>query len=179
MNARIWQLMAIAAPIMLLVGAIALYVAPVSAAQPLAGTDASGLSDSAGKVQLQAKFADAVAKDGTRSLVVHLHMGHGWHVNAHPASMEFLIPTQVSARAGGTEVALETNYPPGVDSGIKLSGTAIKVYNDDTRIDATLPVAAVEAGKAAGSLTVAVRIQACSDKGFCLPPSRLDQRLKW
>lgn len=179
MNTCIWAITIMAASMALPTSAAASQVAPVDGAQSFAGAGVSGPSSSASKVRLNAGFADAATKDGTRVLVVHLRMVRGWHVNAHPASEKFLIATQLSARAGDTAVALKTDYPPGVDSGVKLGGTAIKVYDDDTSIHATLPAATVAVVSAAGDMTVTVQVQACSDKGVCLPPSRLHQRLKW
>lgn len=140
---------------------------------------AGGLPDSANKVHIQAWFPAPVANDGTRALAVRLRLASGWHVNAHPASLDSLIPTTLHARAGGSAVKLHTRYPPGVKSGITLGNTPIKVYGNNTTLNATLPPSAVAAAKAAGALSVSVRVQSCSNRGICLPPATVHTRLPW
>lgn len=153
--------------------------APDPAPMLLASSGVSGMPDSADKVHVQAWFPGPVTHQGTRPLSVRLHMSSGWHVNAHPASLPSLIPTTLKATAAGKPVALHTQYPPGVNSGISLGGTAIKVYSSDTTLNATLPAKAVAAAKAAGALRVTVQVQSCSNRGICLPPADLHARLPW
>jgi hypothetical protein len=153
-----------------------------AAALAYADNGASGqrrLPDSSTRVSINASFANPVANDGSRELRVTLQIDHGWHVNAHPASLGFLIPTTIAARANGQPLPLKVSYPSGRDSGIRLGDTSIEVYDDDTTISAALTPAALKAAQAAGGLDILVRAQSCSDKGVCLPPARLTVRLPW
>lgn len=111
----------------------------------------------------------AVARSGSedpRRLILTLQLDPGWHVNASPASLEFLIPTRVSARVGGRELALTADYPAGrpLAAGFERP---IRVYDDGTRIPLRFEQA-VPPG-----LELSVHAQACSDAGQCLAPARI------
>lgn len=135
------------------------------------------MPETASQVRIQAWFPGPVAADGTRSLSVRLHIADGWHVNANPASLDFLIPTAVKAEADKQPLALQTSYPAGIKSDVRLGDTDIKVYENDTVIRSELSAAAVAAAADAGGLRVLVTAQACSDKGICLPPSVMKTHL--
>lgn len=101
-----------------------------------------------------------------RRLILTLQLDSGWHVNASPASLEFLIPTRVSARAGGRELALRADYPAGrpLAAGFERP---IRVYDDGTRIPLRFEQAVPP------ELELSVHAQACSDAGQCLAPARI------
>lgn len=144
-----------------------------SAAQAPVDGPRTGLAQSSDKVRLK------VAGDPSRALendeiLVTLDMDPGWHVNANPASMEFLIPTAASAAANGEPVDIPIQYPPGRVSDITLGDTAIEVYDDG----ANIRVIPTEEAKEAGVVELKVRVQACSDEGVCLAPSDLSVTLK-
>lgn len=138
---------------------------------------AAGLARSASKVDVAAQYAKQDTDAETRLVRVQLDIADNWHVNAHPASLDFLVPTTIQARAGGETLPLQITWPKGHDSDIELSGTAIQVYSDDTVIPVKFGPEAAQAVDAARRLTLKVRVQACSDDGLCLPPSTLDVRL--
>lgn len=131
----------------------------------------TGLMDSSAKVSLTSASASDLAEAG--EIILTLDIQPGWHVNANPASMEFLIPTVASGSADGEALSTEPRYPPGRMSEIKLGGKAIAVYDDGAQI--RFAPEAREAGriKDAGKLDLSVRVQACSDDGVCLAPSDL------
>lgn len=112
-------------------------------------------------------------------LVVRLDIRKGWHVNANPASLPFLIPTVEKVTIAGSPVALDIAYPRGRNSHIVLQGTAIRVYNNDTVLKASLSGQALDRFKATGSLILGVMVQSCSDKGICLPPATLISSLPY
>lgn len=141
--------------------------------------DQGGLPDSSTKVSIQAWFPGPVTTGGSRTLRVRLHIDQGWHVNANPASLEFLIPTTMQARANGQPVPLEVSYPPGRDSDIRLGGTTIEVYDDTTTLSAVVSADALAEAKAAGGLDIVVQAQSCSDKAICLAPAEITTRLPW
>lgn len=179
MTRRIFSTIAIVLLATGLAGAAAWLVPAAHATALSAENAASGLPDSADKVHIKAWFPAPVARAGTRALAVRLRLAKGWHVNANPASMKSLIPTTLRASAGGDAVKLNTQYPPGVDSGIKLGNTDIKVYSNNTTLNATLPKSAVVAAKAAGTLNVTVQVQSCSNRGICLPPAHVSTKVPW
>lgn len=145
----------------------------------LASNGVAGMPDSSDKVHIQAWFPAPVSNQGTRALSVRLRTAPGWHVNAHPASLPSLIATTLSATAGGKPVTLKTTYPSGEKSGIVLGGTAIKVYDNNTTLNAVLPPASVAAAKAAGRLGLTLHVQSCSNRGICLPPANVHTTVAW
>ncbi|MDZ7750422.1 MAG: DUF255 domain-containing protein [Gammaproteobacteria bacterium] len=108
--------------------------------------------------------------DGHR-LEATLHLAPGWHVNATPASLDFLTATRVRARAQGEVLALTVDYPRGekMDTGL---GTPIRIYGDGTRLSAV-----ADPPLPAGT-TVTVHAQACNDSGRCLAPAEVTTRLE-
>lgn len=131
-------------------------------------------SDTARIDEVRTTTADLVdirsARDGVGGLQVTLHIAEGWHVNANPASLDFLIPTEITASADNP-LPLQVDYPPGrrIDSGL---GEPWAVYDDGTSIPVVLP-----GNNTDDPLNVAVRVQACHDEGRCLPPATLRERL--
>ena len=98
-----------------------------------------------------------------RALVVRLSIDQGWHVNANPASLPFLIPTTVELSNG---VQMERiQYPPGIAFQPAFSDETLSVYEGRVAVRATPP-----AEFDATSPSVAVRYQAC-DHQRCLPPA--------
>lgn len=143
----------------------------VSEPPPLAKYPA-GMTQSSDRVHLQvASGAD------DQELVVTLNIDDGWHVNANPASLDFLIPTTVTTRIAGKPVVSQAAYPPGESAGISLQDTDIKVYEDDTDIPLYLDPAVTDQMEQGAPLTVSVRVQSCNDTGVCLAPSDLTQTL--
>lgn len=137
----------------------------------VAGTSAAvaaGLAQSASKVDAIATYANA--GEAGQEIRVQLDITDGWHVNTHPASLDFLVATSIKATVDGETVPLTVAWPEGHDSGIELGGTEIKVYHDGTVLPVQLDTAAAIAG---AHPTLKIRVQSCSDKGLCLPPSTL------
>ncbi len=101
---------------------------------------------------------------GSRSeLVVRMTIDEGWHVNANPASLPFLIATAVEILDGNGSA--KVRYPAGQSFRPEFASAAIQVYEGTVEI----PVA-LEDG-AASSDRLALRFQAC-DASRCLPPHR-------
>ena len=100
--------------------------------------------------------------DGRGRAVVSLRIDPGWHVNANPASLPFLIPTTVEAAAGDALPGVA--YPPGQPFRPEFAREAIQVYAGSLEI----PLPALPAPAAA---PLALHFQAC-DAQRCLPPDR-------
>lgn len=137
----------------------------------------SGLAQSSDKVSFSLRESSAESKKGALSLAVKLQIDKGWHVNAHPASVDGLVATSVAGTANGQTLDLNPAYPPGVDSGIRLSGKVIEVYDSGASIKLEPSEATVDKIRQAGGLDVRLRVQSCSDDGICLAPSTLSKHL--
>ena len=97
-------------------------------------------------------------------LVVTLRIDPGFHINANPASSDFLIPTVLSI------VELQPSriaYPEPVRIKPKFTEETIEVYDGMILITAFFPKGALTSF---ASLHGMVTAQACTDR-FCLPPA--------
>jgi Thiol:disulfide interchange protein DsbD, N-terminal len=133
----------------------------------------TGLADSSDKVRLNLAEGGKALVGETGEIVLTLDIEPGWHVNANPASMEFLIPTVAKSSAGGQSLDIPTEYPRGRVSDIVLGDTALEVYDDGASIRLLPDEKQTAALKEAGKLDMTVRVQACSDEGVCLAPADL------
>ncbi|MFE8071032.1 protein-disulfide reductase DsbD family protein [Marinobacteraceae bacterium S3BR75-40.1] len=129
-----------------------------------------GLASSASKVDLAVEQAAPEQPDG---YLITLRVDDGWHVNANPASMNFLIPTTVTTALDGQPVEIPTIYPQGEDIGIELEGDTIEVYSDGATIRLQPNDPARQQMKGASQLDIQVRVQSCDDTGTCLAPANL------
>lgn len=110
----------------------------------------------------------AYAAGESARLLVELAIEDGWHVNANPATFDYLIPTAASAEVPDGWPAAESEYPPGVMRTFEFADQPLSVYEET----ATLALrTAVPAGAAAGAVEIPVTVtyQACDHKR-CLPP---------
>ena len=99
-------------------------------------------------------------------LAVTLAIDPGFHINANPASSDFLIPTVLNV----SELKpLRIAYPEPIRFKPKFTEDMIDVYNGTILITAFFPKGTLLAFTALhGSVTA----QACTDQ-FCLPPAEL------
>jgi len=144
-----------------------------ASSDPQAPVARTGLADSSDKVRLNLAEGGKALIGETGEIVLTLDIEPGWHVNANPASMEFLIPTVAKSSAGGQSLDIPTEYPRGRVSDIVLGDTALEVYDDGASIRLLPDEKQTTALKEAGKLDMTVRVQACSDEGVCLAPADL------
>lgn len=126
----------------------------------------SPLPQSADYVEVRA--VPRPAKGTLSGIEVTLSIERGWHVNANPASMEFLIPTTLKVADGKTPLDVTVDYPRGhlLKEGFDKP---IAVYSDKTTLSVKLRGAGPSRER--GNLKVIVNLQACNDTGRCLVPS--------
>jgi uncharacterized protein YyaL (SSP411 family) len=96
---------------------------------------------------------------------VLLEISKGWHVNANPASLGFLIPTGVELTrdgSGGLKLA-EVVYPKSTNFSPRFSLEPLAVYEGDVSIHVELPRNLPESAR------LELTFQAC-DAATCLPP---------
>ena len=116
-------------------------------------------TDSASKVKVAVRRANAGAR------IVKLAIADGWHVNANPASLDFLIPTEVRATRGGKALEVDVDYPAPESLDAGLPEGPIKVYSGAAEIRVN------PRGEKLAGATLNLRVQACDDRGVCLAPS--------
>jgi uncharacterized protein YyaL (SSP411 family) len=100
----------------------------------------------------------SVQQEGWREFIVKLEIREGWHINANPASLEFLIPTRV------TGPVRKVRYPPGDPLRFAFVDERLQVYSSRVAIRG-------EVDEKTGSLELSY--QAC-DERRCLPPVSRD-----
>ena len=112
--------------------------------------------------------ASAVVRAGENDdeIVVTLQIDDGYHVNANPASFDYLIPTSV-AFAGLT--SLGTKYPKPSHFKSAFAPDELAVYEGTVPLVVTIPKGTIATQ---GELKGEVDVQACDAK-ICLPPSKL------
>jgi len=124
----------------------------------------SGLEAEARGVVAAVLTLGQAGSDGWRPLTVALEIADGWHVNANPASDDFLVPTSIAATAGTLRAV---RYPPAEHARFAFAEQPIDVWQGRVRIAAEL------GPPAGGPARVLLTYQAC-DQERCLPPVRLD-----
>jgi hypothetical protein len=106
------------------------------------------------------------AKADHDEIVATLHIDEGWHVNANPASFDFLIPTTVTF-AGPSPSDLA--YPPSVRITPKFAPDGLDVYEGQAGVVATFPPGTLTRFR---DIRATIRTQACSYE-ICLPEATL------
>jgi uncharacterized protein YyaL (SSP411 family) len=103
---------------------------------------------------------------GYEEVVVTLEIEDGFHVNANPASFDFLVPTTVTF-AGIRP--LEVRYPPPTVLRSSFAPDPLNVYSGRVQAVARLKKGALDG---LAGLRATVTSQACTDT-VCLPPSQI------
>jgi hypothetical protein len=106
--------------------------------------------------------ATAATKDDHDEIVATLHIDEGWHVNANPASFDFLVPTTVTF-SGPVPSGLA--YPPSVRIKPRFAPDGLDVYEGQALVVATFPRGTLTQFR---DIRATIRTQACSNE-ICLP----------
>jgi len=120
--------------------------------------------------QTQRFSAAHVDLDATRdgdTIQIELDIASEWHINANPASFDFLIPTDIKIFANDELLSTEVAYPTGEELSVGLEDP-IRVYSGKVKL-----IAALDEVVDNDVPTVEAVVQACNDSGLCLPPSTL------
>ncbi len=136
-------------------------------------TGAVTLPDSRDHVQIEAFVSVDTLLPGSDFVVAaRLLVAPGWHINAHPASYDFLIPTTLKTISELPLARLSIDYPP---AGVFKPGFAddsLSVYTDSVVIRATLRLDADAEPGSVEALSVSLQFQACND-AQCLAPAQV------
>lgn len=162
-------------------GSPAIDIKAPASGTPGAATGANAVTDSSAHVKAAAGVEPAAASPGeTVTVTVTLRIDEGWHVNANPASADFLVATVVDVRSAATPgtadaPALEVSditYPnPSTLKAAGLGANTISVYGGTVRITATVRVPTDAKADRTIPLHVLAKFQSCSDAGVCLMPA--------
>jgi thiol:disulfide interchange protein DsbD len=151
---------------------ICLVVAACNKPQPPSATDQKPPITSTGVVKVT-PIGASLAKGESGEATVRLKIDDGYHVNANPPTLAYLIPTQLDLTpVTGISVDFIT-YPNGVTKKFSFSpDQALAVYEGQTDLKLRL-TAAKTAEPGEHNLSVKLRVQACDDQ-VCYAPGTLD-----
>jgi uncharacterized protein len=130
---------------------------------PAAGNLPGQVPSSADQVRASASAASRVDRD---EITVTIAVADGYHINANPASFDYLIPTRLSF--GGVK-GLQVDYPKPTVFKPRFASEGLKVYQGTVTLRATAPKGATTRGVA---VNPTLDVQACNDE-ICLPPATL------
>ena len=112
---------------------------------------------------------------GGADLSVLLQLAEGWHVNANPASKDWLIPTSLIANSDLSVQLTDVKYPPGKPFYLAALEETLSVYDRGTTLIGTVSTTSSESQS--GELHLLLQYQAC-DESQCLPPGELEKTVK-
>jgi len=119
-----------------------------------------GLAHRVVRATLDATAADG---DGRSRFTVALQVADGWHVNANPASLDYLIPTSVAADGAAVR---NLAYPPAEELRFAFADQVLAVWQGEVAITG-------EIDGVASARAIRLTYQACDDQR-CLPPVSID-----
>lgn len=113
-----------------------------------------------------------VPQGGSAQVAVEIRITEPWHINANPASEEFLVPTEVAFTLPEGVTLRGVAYPEGVEKKLEFAEGALRLYEGVVYVGAVLDVTdKVPLGDL--NLTATITYQAC-DNEKCLLPQTLD-----
>lgn len=131
-----------------------------------------GSPDPSGAVSLAAELSRTTAAPGdTVTVTVNLHISPLFHINAHPAGSEDLIPTVVKVAAPEGLTIGKPVYPAGKSMTFAYVPDPVSVYGGKVAVTVPITVTAAAANGQA-TLKVTGEWQACTDTECFLPDSR-------
>jgi len=153
-------------------------------APPPGAAAAAGFADSSAHVRVAAAVEPvSAAPGGIITVTATLTIDDGWHINANPASADFLIATVVDVQAIGPPDTSAPRAAPSIEV-IKITyptptrldaggagGDAVDVYSGTARVTVQIRLPKDSRPGASTPLRVMVKYQACSDAGVCLMPA--------
>jgi thiol:disulfide interchange protein DsbD len=119
---------------------------------------------------IQVKTGEVEVRPGGRaSARVSIVVAKGWHVNANPPALDYMIPTEVSVAASGGLSAGRSVYPKAKKAKLAFEDTELSVYDGEAVIEVPIAAAATTL-KGAHTLAGKIHFQACNDQ-VCLAPA--------
>lgn len=136
-----------------------------SSASPITAAEVSDYrpGDSGDHVRVKTVTRESGNED---RVVVTMEIDAGFHINANPASFDYLIPTTLNVT---NQTPLQIVYPRSVRFKPKFADDVIDVYEGTVRIAAEFPQGSLAR---IPYLFGNIIVQACTDE-ICLPPAEL------
>jgi len=106
------------------------------------------------------------AVNGHDEIQIILRIDPGYHVNAHPATFDYLVPTTV---AFTRLTPLAIHYPPPVPLRTAFAADTLAVYQGTVTVTAVFPAGALAKPR---EIRATLTAQACTDH-TCLPPAKI------
>jgi len=115
---------------------------------------------------------DQVAPGDTFQTSIDVRIAAGWHLNANPASEQWLIPTSLTVNS--LDLPLEVKavqYPEA--SRMHVAGTedSLDVYDGSIRLTSVMQLSPEAPVGQRGDVRLIIQYQACDDTGICLQPA--------
>jgi hypothetical protein len=161
----------------LLSAAVALFTA-ACAGQPANETKpAAGQGDRASNVRTSADVVKVgtagihVTSGSSAELAIPISIQPGYHVNANPATFDYLIATEITVDKSEGLTFGKPAYPTSEKRKFQFAEQPLAVYEGNIHIKLPLQ-AASNVTKGTRSLAVHLRVQAC-DEEKCFPPETL------
>ena len=116
-------------------------------------------------------YFDKLERGGKCPVAIELTIAKEWHINANPASPDFLIPTEITVRSDQKVKMTKVKYPEHELLEVEGQKEATHVYGDKVMIYALLEIDAGETAEKA-ELEVEIKFQACNSR-TCEPPDAI------
>ena len=113
----------------------------------------------------------AIAAGGQGRARVAIAIAAGWHVNANPPALDYMIPTEVELRGGSGITAGKPRYPAPKKVKLSFEDSELLVYDGAAVIEVPL-LAAATSPPGRRTLEGQIRFQACNDQ-VCLAPATI------
>jgi hypothetical protein len=115
---------------------------------------------------------ESVVAGGRFTALVDLRITPGWHINANPATEQWLIPTSLTVNSLDLPVELlEVDYPPASRLSVASMEDSLDVYQGTVRLSSALKMASAAVPGQHGIVRLIVQYQVCDDGGVCLQPA--------
>lgn len=156
-------------PIAARLSAVALALATLVAPARAQFGSAAAIPDASRLVQVRQAAAVEIPAGGTATAVLRLLIEPGWHINANPASPDYMIATEVKVAPARGVSAGAPRYPEPHDLKVGFEEQPLKVYDGEVEVRVPLRAAA---DAAAGEVRLGgtVTFQSCNDQ-VCLAPT--------
>ncbi len=113
-----------------------------------------------------------VPQGGSAQLAIEIKIAAPWHVNANPASEEFLVPTEVAFELPTGVTLRGVVYPQGIEKKLEFAEAPLRLYEGVVYVGAVIDVAD-NVALGVDTVHATVTYQAC-DNEKCLLPQTLD-----
>jgi len=147
--------------------------APATAQQIAADAPATSFPDSRDHVHADAFVStDFLQPGGSFEVAARLVVAAGWHINANPATYDYLIPTTLQVASDLPVDVISVSYPPARVFQPAFAEDSLSVYTDTTILRAVVRLAADADPASTDGLSLRLLFQACDD-AQCLAPAEV------